>query len=57
MKPGWLSQIDYDATTDNPSVRELRVSDRKDVKGKILVTTSCCPKRYKKVDLKILYKQ
>lgn len=57
VKPDWLSQSDYDAAPENLSVRELRVSAGKGEKGKILVSTLCCPKRYKKVDLKALYKQ
>ena len=57
VKPDWLSQSDYDAAPDNLSVRELRVSKGKGAKGKILVTTLCCPKRYKKADLKKLYQQ
>ena len=57
MKPDWLSKADYDAAPENLSVRELRVSNGKGGKGKILVTTLCCPKRYKKADLKILYQQ
>ena len=57
VKPVWLSQSDYDAAPENLSVRELRVSAGKGEKGKILVSTLCCPKRYKKADLKALYKQ
>lgn len=57
VKPDWLSQCDYDAAPETLSVRELRVGAGKGAKGKILVTTLCCPKRYKKADLKILYKK
>jgi len=57
VKPDWLSQSDYDAAPDTLRVRELRVSTGKGKKGKILVTTMCCPKRYKKAGLKTLYKQ
>ena len=57
VKPDWLSQSDYDAAPENLRVRELRVSKGKGAKGKILVTTLCCPKRYKKADLKMLYQQ
>jgi len=56
IKPGWLSQSDYDAAPQSLRVRELRFSPRKGVKGKTLVTTLCCAKRYKKSDLKELYK-
>lgn len=56
IKPDWLSQSDYDAAPDSLCVRELRFSPRKGIKGKTLVTTLCCAKRYKKADLKALYK-
>lgn len=56
IRPDWLSESDYDAAPDSLSVRELRFSPRKGVKGKTLVTTLCCAKRYKKADLKALYK-
>ena len=53
----WLSQTGYDATPKNLIFRELRVSKAEGAKGKMLITTVCCPKRYKKADLKILYQQ
>ena len=56
VKPDWLSQSDYDSAPQSLSVRELQISPRKGVKGKTLVTTLCCAKRYKKADLKVLYK-
>ena len=56
VKPEWLSQSDYDAAPETLCVRELRVSGGKGGKGKILVTTLCCPKAYKKAELKELYK-
>lgn len=56
IKPGWLSQLDYDAAPDSVCVREFRFSLGKGVKGKTFVTTLGCAKRYKKADLKALYK-
>lgn len=56
VKPDWLSQSDYDAAPESLCVRELRFSPRRGVKGKTLVTTLCCPKSYKKAELKRLYK-
>jgi len=47
IKPDWLSQSDYDAAPANLQVRELRISPRKGVKGKILVTTLCNAKEYR----------
>ena len=57
VKPDWLSQSDYDEAPDTVCVRELRVSERKGVPGKTLVTTMCCPKSYKRVQLKALYRE
>ena len=57
VKPDWLSQSEYDSAPEKLSVRELRVSASRGKKGKILVSTLCCPKLYKKADLKALYKQ
>ena len=37
VKPDWSSQSDYDAAPENLSVRELRVSNGKGGKGRILV--------------------
>lgn len=56
IKPDWLNQSEYDAAPATVQVRELRVSPRKGVKGKTLVTTMSCPKAYKKGELKALYK-
>ena len=56
VKPDWLSQSDYDTAPATLQVRELRLSPRQGVKRKTLVTTLCCPKQYKKADLKVLYK-
>jgi len=55
VKPDWLDQSEYDAAPATLQVRELRLSLGKGVKGKTLVTP-LCPKAYKKVDLKVLYK-
>ena len=57
VKPDWLPQADYDAAPQTLVVRELRCNAGKGNKGKTLVTTMCCPKRYKKGELKQLYKQ
>lgn len=57
VKPDWLSQADYDAGPETLRVREFRCNAGKGDKGKTLVTTMCCPKRYKKGELKDLYKQ
>lgn len=56
VKPDWLSQSEYDAAPATLQVRELRVSPRQNVKGKILVTTLCNASKYRKADLKSLYK-
>jgi len=57
VKPDWLSQADYDTAPETLRVREFRCKAGKGNKGKTLVTTMCCPKRYKKGELKELYKQ
>jgi len=56
IKPDWLSQSDYDAAPSTLQVRELRISPRKGVKGKILITTLCNANKYRKTDLKSPYK-
>ena len=48
--PAWMSQETFDAMPETLTVRELNV------KGKILITTLCCPVTATKEDLKNLYK-
>lgn len=50
IKPGWMSQSDFDAAPESITVRELRAG------GKTMVTTMLCPKVAPKVELKALYK-
>jgi len=50
IKPGWMSQEDYDASPASVTVRELRAG------GKTLVTTLLCPKQTDKDALKALFK-
>ena len=57
VKPDWLSQAEYDAEPATLQVRELQVSPGKGVKGKILVSTLCNARQYRKADLKSLYKE
>ena len=49
IKPGWMSQPDYNGAPDTLTVRELRV------RGKTLVTTLLCPKQTPKASLGALY--
>ncbi len=48
--PAWMSQKMFDSMLETLTVRELNV------KGKILITTLCCPVTVSKEDLKNLYK-
>ena len=48
--PAWMSQETFDSMPETLTVRELNV------KGKILITTLCCPVTATKEDLKNLYK-
>ncbi len=48
--PVWMSQEKFDSMPETLTVRELNV------KGKILITTLCCPVTATKEDLKNLYK-
>ena len=48
--PVWMSQETFDSMPETLTVRELNV------KGKILITTLCCPVTATKEDLKNLYK-
>ena len=48
--PAWMSQEKFDSMPETLTVRELNV------KGKILITTLCCPVTATKEDLKNLYK-
>lgn len=48
--PAWMSQEMFDTMPETLTVRELNV------KGKILITTLCCPVTATKEDLKNLYK-
>ena len=58
VKPDWLSQAEYDEAPETLCVREFRCKGGKNgKKTKTLVTTMCCPKQYKKSELKQLYKQ
>ena len=50
VKPGWMSQTDYDQAPDTLKVRELSTG------RKILVTTLLCPKQTSKAALKALYR-
>ena len=50
IKPGWMSQADYNGAPDTLTVLELRVH------GKTLVTTLLCPKQTPKASLGGLYK-
>ena len=50
IKPGWMSQEDYDASPVSVTVRELRAG------GKTLVTTLLCPRETDKDALKSLFK-
>jgi len=50
LPPAWMSQETFDAMPETLTVRELNV------KGKILITTLCCPVTATKEDLKNLYK-
>ena len=56
VKPDWLDQSEYDRAPDTLEVRELRFSAHKGRKGKMLVTSMCCAKTYKKSELRSLYK-
>jgi len=48
--PAWMSHETFNAMPETMTVRELSV------KGKILITTLCCPATTSKEDLKNLYK-
>jgi hypothetical protein len=48
--PAWMSQETFDSMPETLTVRELNV------KGKVLITTLCCPVTATKEDLKNLYK-
>ena len=50
LPPAWMSQETFDSMPETLTVRELNV------KGKILITTLCCPVTATKEDLKNLYK-
>jgi hypothetical protein len=50
IKPGWMSQAEYDKAPDSLTVRELRTG------GKILVTTLLRPKHTSKAALKAIYR-
>lgn len=50
IRPGWMSQADYQQAPDALTVRELRTG------GKTLVTTLLSPKQTSKSDLKLLYR-
>jgi hypothetical protein len=49
IKPGWMSQADYEQAPGRIVVRELRTG------GKTLVTTLLCPRQTSKASLKLLY--
>ncbi len=49
LKPGWMSQTDYDQAPNSLKARELHTG------GKILMTTLLCSKRTSKAALKKLY--
>jgi hypothetical protein len=51
LKPGWMTQADYDQAPDILKVRELQTG------GKILVTTFLCAKKTPKIALKLLYQR
>ena len=50
IKPGWMTQADYEQAPEVLTVREVRAG------GKTLVTTLLCPKQTSKADLKSLYR-
>jgi len=50
LRPGWMTQADYDQAPDRLKVRELQTG------GKILVTTLLCAKKVPKPALKLLYR-
>ncbi len=50
LKPGWMTQADYDQAPDILKVRELQTG------GKILVTTLLCAKKAPKAAVKLLYR-
>ena len=50
IRPGWMSEAQYDAAPASITVRECKVA------GKIMVTTMSCPKTAPKAALKALYK-
>ena len=50
IKPGWMTQADYEQAPETLTVREVRAG------GKTLVTTLLCPKQTSKADLKSLYR-
>jgi hypothetical protein len=50
LRPGWMTQADYDQAPDRLKVRELQTG------GKILVTTLLCAKKVPKAALKLLYR-
>ena len=50
IKPGWMTQADYDQAPDRLKVRELHTG------GKILVTTLLCARQTPKAALKLLYR-
>jgi len=50
IKPGWMSQKEYDQAPEMLKLRELRAG------GKVLVTTLLCPKVTSKAALKTLYR-
>ena len=49
IRPDWLSESAYESAPDTLQIREFKS------KGKTIVTTMICPKRYKKADLSTLY--
>ncbi|RLJ22846.1 IS4 family transposase [bacterium endosymbiont of Escarpia laminata] len=51
IKPGWMSQEEYDQSPNSLVVRELRTS------GKTLVTTLLDPKYVSRTDLKAFYRE
>lgn len=50
IRPGWMSEAQYNAAPDSLTVREFKAG------GKIMVTTMSCNKSYPKAMLKTLYK-
>jgi hypothetical protein len=51
LKPEWMDQETWQAAPESLAVREFKA------KGKVMVTTLMCPKKFPKTTLKGLYKQ